>query len=393
MKVHLRNNVFLANAVLIYGAHLNPDLSEYIFHDRGGLTGQQGVRLTSSTFIVLNGQKIRTNDFLRLKLPLGESSFIYKNKEVKVTHTTPGGVVGCGTGPDIYQQITIEAEADIIFFDELVKDARDFYNNSKNKSEIITYIHNQGNWQRLSKLHKRRLDTIYLPQNVLKEITDDVNTFLNSRKIYDDLCIPYKRNYLFEGIPGTGKTSLIFALASKFDKNIAIMNFNLDVDDATFMKAISRLPENCILVLEDIDTLFVERKSGDSNKSMISFSGLLNTLDGIARKEEQLTFLTTNYITKLDKALIRPGRIDKTMSFTFAAQDQIQLMFEKFFPEKKDMWKKFKKSIRRIKTTTAVLQSFFFKHMNNDINEHIEEFRRMSLECRTSNIEKDLLYS
>ena len=87
----------------------------------------------------------------------------------------------------------------------------------------------------------------------------------------------------------------------------------------------SILPEKTILVLEDIDALFVERKPGDSNKSMISFSGLLNTLDGIAHKEEQLTFLTTNYITKLDKTLIRPGRIDKTVKFSYATIYQIEL--------------------------------------------------------------------
>ena len=138
------------------------------------------------------------------------------------------------------------------------------------------------------------------------------------------------------------------------------MNFNLDVDDATFMKAISRLPDNCILVLEDIDTLFVERKDGDSNKSMISFSGLLNTLDGIAHKEGQITFLTTNFVTKLDKALIRPGRVDKTLHFTYATPKQIEIMYNKFFPEKREKWKEFKMKIRRIKTTIATLQSFFF---------------------------------
>ena len=110
------------------------------------------------------------------------------------------------------------------------------------------------------------------------------------------------------------------------------MNFNLDVDDATFMKAVSMLPEKSILVLEDIDALFVERKIGDSNKSMISFSGILNTLDGMGRKNGLITFLTTNYKMKLDKALLRPGRIDKMMTFSYAKKGQIKKMFDVFFP-------------------------------------------------------------
>ena len=54
------------------------------------------------------------------------------------------------------------------------------------------------------------------------------------------------------------------------------------------MKSVSKLPEDSILVLEDIDALFVERKAGDSNKSMVSFSGILNTLDGLARRDKQV---------------------------------------------------------------------------------------------------------
>ena len=169
------------------------------------------------------------------------------------------------------------------------------------------------------------------------------------------------------------------------------MNFNLDVDDATFMKAISRLPDNSILVLEDIDTLFVERKEGDSNKSMLSFSGLLNTLDGIAHKEELLTFLTTNYVTKLDKALIRPGRIDKIIKFTWATRGQMELMYNKFFPENKKNWKEFKKEIKGLKTTISVLQSFFFLHLDDNIVEYAEELKRMTSEsCNFSEIKKTL---
>ena len=363
MKIYIQDPKNAINAVLVYAAHMNPNLSEYLLDD---------------WFIGYNEKEEKKT---RFKIPFGESSFIYDNIVVKIKYMQKGEVVGCGIGPDFLSLVTLEADADLDFFGKLICAARDFYNSSKKKSEIITYIHNQGHWNSLSRLPKRALDTIYLPKDLLSKITDDVTHFLNNKKLYRSLCIPYKRNYLFEGIPGTGKTSLIYALASQFDKNIAIMNFNLDVDDATFMKAISRLPEKTILVLEDIDALFVERKPGDSNKSMISFSGLLNTLDGIAHKEEQLTFLTTNYITKLDKTLIRPGRIDKTLKFSYATIYQIELMFYKFFPDKSEEWKKFKKKIKGLKTTIATLQSFFFSHLNDDIVNYVEELKHMTNEA------------
>ena len=73
------------------------------------------------------------------------------------------------------------------------------------------------------------------------------------------------------------------------------------------MTAISKIPEKAILLLEDVDALFVDRKANDSNKSLVSFSGILNVLDGMARKNGLITFLTTNYRNELDPALIRPS--------------------------------------------------------------------------------------
>ena len=66
-----------------------------------------------------------------------------------------------------------------------------------------------------------------------------------------------------------------------------------------------RLPSNTILVLEDIDVLFECRKKNDENKSAISFSGLLNCLDGIAHSDKQIIIMTTNCKMVLNKALTR----------------------------------------------------------------------------------------
>ena len=65
------------------------------------------------------------------------------------------------------------------------------------------------------------------------------------------------------------------------------------------MRALRNIPKNAILVLEDIDGLFKQRKEGDQFKSNISFSGLLNSLDGLAYREGMITFMTTNYLCNL----------------------------------------------------------------------------------------------
>ena len=42
----------------------------------------------------------------------------------------------------------------------------------------------------------------------------------------------------------------------------------------------------------------------------VTFSGLLNAIDGATSTEGRVIFMTTNYPERLDPALIRPGRVD-----------------------------------------------------------------------------------
>ena len=313
------------------------------------------------------------------KLGVGKTDIIYKDIRIKINYQISDEIVGNSVQAVKFHTLELESDRNKDFFSEFLENAHEFCKMKKGKTEIITYIFKNGFWQTLSKLPKRDKTTLYLPEKILDEIINDVDGFLKNREKYLQHGIPYKRNYLFEGLPGTGKTSLIFVLASYFDMDIAIINFGLSVDDATFMKSVSKLPNNCILVLEDIDTLFINRKPGDTNKSMVSFSGILNTLDGIARRDKQITFLTTNYISKLDSALIRPGRIDKIITFEHATMEQIRIFFFSFIPHQKEKWGEFKKKIAELKVTTAILQSFFFKYVEcKNILKHVVELKKMA---------------
>ena len=322
------------------------------------------------------------------KLGLGKTRMVYKGAPLTINYTVSDKIVGSASQAVKYHKVEISAQRDESFFSEFLKAAHDFCDIKKDKTEVITYIFKTGYWQHLSKLPKRNTTTLHLPDNLLQDTLNNIKDFFADKDKYLEYGIPYKRNYLFEGLPGTGKTSFIFVLASHFDMDIAIINFSLSIDDATFMKSVSKLPDDCFLVLEDIDTLFVDRKPGDSNKSMVSFSGILNTLDGMARRNKQITFLTTNYISKLDSALIRPGRIDKIISFSYATMEQIENFFMKFLPNQKDKWDKFKKKVENLKTTAAVLQSFFFKYLKcENILDHIDDLKVMSKDRQNSSYE------
>ena len=80
------------------------------------------------------------------------------------------------------------------------------------------------------------------------------------------------------------------------------------MNDKSLFRALKCMPEKTILLLEDIDVLFKERKENDNFKSSLSFSGLINGLDGCGSVNKQIIFMTTNYVCNLDCALKRPGR-------------------------------------------------------------------------------------
>ncbi len=310
---------------------------------------------------------------LILETSYGDTELYFENNKIFINLKRIGDPVGLYFSADMYQILTIKIEYDNIseienkkkIINNFFNKAR-LFNNKKDDTEIICKILRNGHWRELSRLPKRSMNTIYLNKNSKDRIYNDLKKFFSLENEYKKLGIPWKRNYLLEGPPGTGKSSLIFSLASEFNMNIYIINLGPTVDDSVFMSAVSNLPNKTILLLEDIDALFVERKANDSNKSLVSFSGILNVLDGMARKSGLITFMTTNYKQNLDKALIRPSRIDFMMTFGECDKEEIKMMFENFFPDKKDIFEKFYKKISSLNLRICILQQFFMECKFND---------------------------
>ena len=114
-----------------------------------------------------------------------------------------------------------------------------------------------------------------------------------------------------------------------------------------------------IIVIEDVDSLFDERKEGD-NHNGITLQGFLNCLDGFTCVEGTMLFLTANKPEVLDYAIIRSCRIDHKIELGYADKYQTREMFEKFLPEQKDKFNEFYEIIKHREYTTASLQEFLF---------------------------------
>jgi chaperone BCS1 len=273
--------------------------------------------------------------------------------------------------------------------ERFVNDAHE-YDLKRDENKIQIHIY-KGYWNMTSNLLKRDIDTIYMDKKEKSMMIDDIQKFIKNKPIYVKLGIPYKRNYLLTGPPGTGKTSFIFALASMFNMKIYIINFTNDINDNDFINALSNIHiqnNNAILLLEDIDCLFTNRETKQS--TMITFSGIINGLDGITRKEGLITFMTTNHLERLDEALKRPGRVDKVVHFKNMEYDEIEQMYTTFFHRTDEksitQLKEFYEKIKHMNITPAVIQNYFFMILNDnsskpdfDISskDHVRSFKKI----------------
>jgi len=234
-------------------------------------------------------------------------------------------------------------------------------------------------WTYDSSIPKRSFESIFLKEQHLNKIRDPINKFID-KNTYKDYCkhgIPYKMNVILHGPPGAGKTSLIHTIASECDANICILNINADLKEEAMIDAISQVNEDdkkSILVLEDIDCIFVDRKANDSLKNNITMNGILNCLDGFNNPEGLIVIMTTNFPNNLDEALMRCGRIDLDIELSNLDKYQANKMFMSFF-NNEDYFELLWANIQKYSIEPATLIQFLFNNRHvEDISTKFEDF-------------------
>lgn len=199
------------------------------------------------------------------------------------------------------------------------------------------------------------------------KILSKIDFFINNPKWYKERGIPYTLGFLLWGEPGCGKTGFIKALMNltkrhgisiKLNKNFNMNKLREIIYDDEINDDIIIPQDNRILIFEDIDCMdnvVSDRDSPDSddesddsmkklkkgksseiddykeflanqleNNYNNNLSYFLNILDGLQECNGRIIIMTTNKPETLDKALIRPGRIDHNIHFTKASCNDIK---------------------------------------------------------------------
>jgi chaperone BCS1 len=199
---------------------------------------------------------------------------------------------------------------------------------------ILTARHE--NWNTCSWRPRRPLASIVLADDMLDDLLADLRAFLDAGAWYMTRGVPHRRGYLLHGPPGNGKTTLVAAVAGELGLSVAVLSLsNKVMTDDTLRNQVNALPPGAILLIEDIDCAFAEKR-GAGEATGVTMSGLLNALDGVSSREGRILFMTTNHPERLDPALVRPGRVDRSFHLGNTTRDQAQRLFQWFYSGDED---------------------------------------------------------
>lgn len=162
--------------------------------------------------------------------------------------------------------------------------------------------------------HRKTFENVFSSNT--KNIKNKIDNWIKNKEIYNKNAIIFKLGILLYGEPGTGKTSLVRAIASYTKRDIFSINLKSYTTTSSLTYALDSLSCGTIVVFEDIDCILDNRENIDDkekskNQELLNIA--LQFIDGLNSPDDTIIIATTNYIERLDDALIRPGRFDVKM--------------------------------------------------------------------------------
>lgn len=333
-----------------------------------------------------DNQKSIKVDEICFKIGEGKHSLTLNNNQLWIHFELSEKVYNTPHLLERFRDIWVEAESEEIIKEFMVLIQEYSLIDSTQKIKIFSPSP-KGYWECICRNPYRPIDTVFLNNKDL--ILDDIEEFLKSEKDYEKYGIPYKRNYLFYGPPGNGKTSFINAIAGKYNFKIFLISIS-QITDEMFKKLISSIKDDGLLVLEDVDALF------NNEKKNLTMSTILNVLDGLARQNRIICIMTTNHFEVLTNIFKRPGRLDFLIEFKNADEtcfcDMVCHM--KNDDSLKEKASSFFHKIEHLNPSRAIIQKFLFENRTQDCltKEMVSKFKQMHLDYEEGK-EKSNLYN
>lgn len=208
----------------------------------------------------------------------------------------------------------------------------------------------ENQWDNRVYVPERKLAHVILNKKTKDELISRIRWWMDNEDWYRSRGLAYKLAIVLEGPPGTGKSSLLKALACEFQKNLYSINIS-QMTDTTLQTAFTTVEPGSIVAIEDYDsaTSVQKRKRmsptkgdtyddgilnrNDIEYSLITTTGVLNILDGVVPLDNVIIIMTTNHIESIDPAMLRAGRTDYVFNIPYLSTDEIYEYASKMYPE------------------------------------------------------------
>lgn len=234
-------------------------------------------------------------------------SVFIKTPEITLSNAAERVNSGMSSGFRSMLVICPSLEAREAVLAKLTKDSQSALNNRPQMYLSSKY----GDWNSRSDIPPRSQKSVILKEGQMGRIMDHLDTFRANKSAYEKADIPYRTGIMLHGEPGSGKSSTALAIANSLGMPVHIITLSsLDNDDALNDLFMS-IPKNSVVILEDIDVASsVRERDADGEIKGVTMSGMLNVLDGFQSPPGVITIMTTNRLDVIDKAIVRPGRVD-----------------------------------------------------------------------------------
>ncbi|XP_014907670.1 nuclear valosin-containing protein-like [Poecilia latipinna] len=158
-------------------------------------------------------------------------------------------------------------------------------------------------------------------QNIREELTMAILAPVRSPEQFRALGLSAPSGVLLAGPPGCGKTLLAKAVANESGLNFISVKgpelLNMYVGESeravrqVFQRGSNSAP--CVIFFDEIDALCPRRSGHESGASVRVVNQLLTEMDGLETRRQVFIMAATNRPDIIDPAILRPGRLDKTL--------------------------------------------------------------------------------